>query len=255
MKFMNSEMSRDVTVVICDGTVDGIFTAIYKAWHIGTSRTRIGIGMQDMELFTTYEEVATDYEISAKVAHTIVEKISKEAYDYIYMAACAPDPERGEAIYRFMIRGMHLGFRVVEDFSNPYVEKVLKLRKRVWYESHHFMGFIRFSELEGVLVARFEPENNILPIVADYFEDRLSIEDFIILDSRRGIAALHKKRDHFVIAPVNDKIEEFTVQNSDDYSKLWKVFFNTIAIKERENYELQRNNIPLRYRTFMDEFM
>lgn len=39
-------------VCCCDGSVDGIFTAIYRAWEIGTSRTSISVTEgEDMELF------------------------------------------------------------------------------------------------------------------------------------------------------------------------------------------------------------
>jgi hypothetical protein len=39
------------------------------------------------------------------------------------------------------------------------------------------------------------------------------------------------------------------------YKKLWKSFFNSIAIKERENLKLQRQHCPLRRRKYMTEFM
>ena len=42
-------------VCCCDGSVDGIFTAIYRAWEIGTSRTSISVTEgEDMELFSEY---------------------------------------------------------------------------------------------------------------------------------------------------------------------------------------------------------
>jgi len=36
---------------------------------------------------------------------------------------------------------------------------------------------------------------------------------------------------------------------------LWKAFFETIAIKERANSDLQRNNMPLHYRKHVTEFL
>ena len=38
------------------------------------------------------------------------------------------------------------------------------------------------------------------------------------------------------------------------YVKLWKGFFHSISIKERENYERQRQHLPLHYRTYVTEF-
>jgi len=35
---------------------------------------------------------------------------------------------------------------------------------------------------------------------------------------------------------------------------LWKTFFKTVAITERINKKLQRNNLPLHHRKHMTEF-
>ena len=40
----------------------------------------------------------------------------------------------------------------------------------------------------------------------------------------------------------------------DTYGALWKIFHRKIAITERENAALQRNNLPLRFRPYMTEF-
>lgn len=39
-----------------------------------------------------------------------------------------------------------------------------------------------------------------------------------------------------------------------EYADLWKAFFESIAIPERENADLQRTNLPLHYRKHMTEF-
>lgn len=38
------------------------------------------------------------------------------------------------------------------------------------------------------------------------------------------------------------------------YRKLWKTFFDTVAIQSRRNARCQRSHLPLRYRTDMTEF-
>ena len=43
-------------------------------------------------------------------------------------------------------------------------------------------------------------------------------------------------------------------QNEAEYEKLWKGFFESISIKERENPHLQRTTLPVRYRREMPEF-
>lgn len=43
-------------------------------------------------------------------------------------------------------------------------------------------------------------------------------------------------------------------RTKEEYSDLWKVFFDSIAVKERENIKLQNNNLPVKYRKYMTEF-
>ena len=44
-----------VTVYLCEDTIDGIFTAIYRAWADGTSHTDVRVRTNDtMSLFETY---------------------------------------------------------------------------------------------------------------------------------------------------------------------------------------------------------
>lgn len=43
-------------------------------------------------------------------------------------------------------------------------------------------------------------------------------------------------------------------ETEEEYSDLWKVFFENIAVKERENKKLQTGNLPLRFREHMTEF-
>ena len=40
----------------------------------------------------------------------------------------------------------------------------------------------------------------------------------------------------------------------DSYEALWKIFFETEAIRERNNPACQQNHLPLRFRPYMTEF-
>ena len=51
-----------------------------------------------------------------------------------------------------------------------------------------------------------------------------------------------------------EKIRELD-ETKEEYSELWRVFFDSIAIKERENKKLQIENLPIKYRKNMTEFI
>lgn len=256
-----------IKVFICENSIDGIFTAIYKAWSSGYGHANVKIEEQcekntysSMQLFSEYIIVKTDPELALKVARSIKQKISEEVYEMVCYAALSDYHPKGDLIYRFLILGFYYGSNIVEHLSNDVVNQVFKLRRNVNNEAHHFLGFIRFSEMEGgLLVSVIHPKNNILSIVAPHFADRLPTERFVIYDKVRGKCALHVPGKPWVIAEIPD-LEFSSNINSlnnihDEYIDLWKTFFESIAIKERTNPKLQRNNLPIRFRKDMTEFM
>ena len=252
-------------ILVCDGTLDGIFTAIYKAYDLRYGHENIkividGENEQDynLELFSEYIIITTDFELSLKVSKSIQTKISQEAYEQVCKAALSCDPERGEAIYRFLILGFHMGRKVLSFLSNDAVIKIFELNRNVGNESHHFLGFLRFKEVgQGVLLAIFKPKNNILTLVAPHFSDRLNNENFIIYDEGRKIAMIHGRNRENVLLPMNEQmIQQIEAMNeeTEEYENLWSAFYDSICIEERKNEKLTRNNLPLRFRSNMTEF-
>ena len=138
--------------------------------------------------------------------------------------------------------------------GDAYVEAVRNYDN----ESHHLKGFLRFDEQEnGLLVARYAPKNNILGDLMEHFSDRMNGENFIILDEKRCIAGVHRPGiPWFIYRLSKEEYREFSdaYTEEDTYGALWKIFHCKIAIAERENVALQRNNLPLRFRPYMTEF-
>jgi probable DNA metabolism protein len=252
-------------IYLCDNSIDGIFTAIYIAWssRLGHSNVKIeekseGSKFSNIELFAEYIAVDTDNELSNKVARSIREKISQEAYEISCRVALSDYSGKADLIYRFLILGFAIGSQVVEHLSNEVVNMVFKVNKNVSNEAHHLLGFIRFSEQEnGLLTSIIHPKNNVLSLVAPHFADRLPTERFLIYDGNRKLAALHIPNTPWIIAEVpdidQDRVREVS-EYEDRYRDMWISFFDHIAIKERVNPKLQRNNLPLRFRGDMTEF-
>ena len=247
----------DKIICVCEDSVDGIFTAIYKAWEIGTSKTLIEIrGIKTMTLFAEYIEVNTDTELASKVAASIHSKISEEVYYYVYRAALADDSDKAQYIYEFLLKAFRMGKDIIHKLQDESVMKIFELARKVGNESHKYLGFVRFCELEnGILSAKINPLANVVSIVAEHFADRLHNENWVILDTTRNIAAVHRAGYGFVLT--NDiseqDLDQFSnkSENEEKYQLLWNRFFDTIAIEERKNKKLQQQLMPLRYRKYM----
>ena len=116
-------------------------------------------------------------------------------------------------------------------------------------------GFLRFEELEeGTLYAKLETKYSVLYFLGIHFSKRLNNQNYIIHDIQRSLAFVHTKEFKGV-----QKVAEFEAPKLSDaeqkFSKLWKTFFESVAIKSRENKKLQKRTVPLLYRTYMTEFM
>lgn len=252
-------------IYLCDNTIDGIFTGIFEAWSskLGHSNVKLeekseGSKYSNIELFAEYVAVDTDPLLAQKVARSIRQKISEEAYEMCCRVALSDYAGKADLIYRFLILGFAVGRSITEHLNHEIVNMMFKVNKNVSNETHHLLGFIRFSEQEsGLLTSIIHPKNNVLSLVMPHFADRLPTERFLIYDANRKQAALHVPNTPWIIADVPeldvDRVREVS-KYEDQYRDLWISFFNHIAIKERINPRLQRNNLPLRFREDITEF-
>lgn len=248
-------------IYLCDGSVDGIFTAIYDAWDSKKGHNCIRIEeleyFQNMELFTEYIQIEADSQKAEKVAAAIQKKLSEEAYEMVIRSALSKRIGRGDAIYRFLLLGFSYGPRVMEQVNHPYVHPIFEMNRNVKNEAHHYLGFLRFSELEsGVLFASIRPDNAILPLISPHFEDRLMQENWIIYDEGREEASFHEKGRNFFLRK-DLKLNRSEIENYSSAEErmqvFWQTFVDAIAIEGRKNQKLQYQMLPNRFREFMRE--
>ena len=247
----------------CEDSAEGILTGIYDAWasvhRHEENRIEVCTGEWEVPmLFAEYIDVIPDAEKSEKVQRSVRLRVSEEAYEMVMKAVLSGDPEKGEVIYRFLIYAFREGARAGKSYGNPWVMRLFEAVRNYDNESHHLKGFLRFDEQEnGLLLARYAPKNNVLGDLMEHFSDRLNGENFMIFDEKRRIVGIHRIGTVWFVYRLNE--EEYRMFASayvkeDSYAALWKIFHRKIAIAERENPALQRNNLPLRFRPYMTEF-
>lgn len=249
--------------LICEDSLEGIFTGIYNAYlkKMPHEQLHLCVGEEDnLRLFAVYENSLTDEKKAAKVAGTIIREFGKETYLAVCRALASQEKDKGEAVYKTIVAGFRMKNRkgLMGNLADPYVHRVFELARFTANEAHFHVEFLRFRELEnGILYAPIGPKNNIITFIMPHFADRLPLENFVIHDDIRGIFAVHPKRKEWFLT---NKEPEMAMQDygfskgEEEYSELFSHFFHTIAIKERNNYVLQRGMLPLRYRKYMTEF-
>lgn len=249
------------TVYLCEESLEGIFSAIYRAWSDGTSHTDVRIrstsSMNTMSLFESYIDTEADPELADKVVSSIQKKLSDEVYYYVFRTALSFDPDRASVIYHFLQKAFRIGNAIVKQLQDPDMMRVFELTRQIGNESHKYLGFVRFEEMNhGILVSKINPKSNVVPLIASHFADRLHNENWIILDTGRDFSAIHTANKGYYLTT---NLTEATLSevyhisdHEEQYQQLWSQFFHSVAIAERKNTDLQRNMMPLRYRTYMN---
>lgn len=249
-----------MTVFICGEEPEDIWCAVYDAWmsRLGHKNVRIEPAGWDQNLFCQYREVIVTEEKAQKVIDSIRKKLSEDVYELIYRAALAQDPLRGDKIYRFLIYGFSLGLETLHMLQIPAVYEIFQLNRSVEREYGQWREFIRFSQMKGgVLFGKICPKHDIIALLALYFAERMPSETWIICDQGRNKAVVYQADQGWFLWRTDSKQwQSFLEKETDEseFEKLWHVFHQSIAIRERRNLRCQRNLMPLRYRPYMTEF-
>lgn len=255
--------------LICEDSLEGIFTGIYDAYALREGHTHLHIQVgeeENLRLFSIYVHIIPDSVKTDKVARTLKERLGEHVYHTLCRAAASCYPDKGEAVYRTVVDALTAGSgrRVMENLKNPYVARCFELARFTANEAHYEIEFIRFQELVSgesgenrVLFSRIGPKNNVVPFVMPHFADRLSIENFMVYDENRKLFGVHPAREEWYLVSAGEDFtpKAFTLSEKEEgYQELFRAFHRTIGIKSRENKKLQRQMCAYRYQDYMMEF-
>lgn len=250
-------------VIICEDSMVGVFSAIYKIYeqHLEHERTHLRVeAEEEYELFTEYAVFEPDERRAEKVIRTVIREFGEECYRTMCLALSGCDKRKADNVYHMIVYGFTLKYRrnLIHSLANDYVNRTFQLAREVNNEIMHLREFVRFRELEnGVLFSRIGPKNNILTFLTPHFEDRLPNENFVIYDEVRNFSAVHPAYKNFILlhgTEYDSNILRDFSKEEESYAELFKLFCKSISIKERENKNLQRQMLPLRFRKYMTEF-
>ena len=240
-------------VYLFDGSFEGLLTCVFEAYNDKNAAIRD----QKAYIPSFLDEsrfVETDMDKFQRVYSSVPSKISQHAQEIIYRAWLSESEDAPDLILHFLRTGYRLGKKVESNIQDPKILAIIDLNRKVGFEVHRFTGLLRFSEIcDGIFYAGYEPDHNISMLLAPHFTQRLASQPFIIHDKKRNLCAVFDGHELIMTDEV-PSIPDAGTNTEDEYSALWKVFFKTIAIKERVNPQLQMQFIPMRYRKNMTEF-
>lgn len=236
-----------------DGEFDGFLTCIYKHYYekpatgIYESKTYQPVLLEEVKF------VETDHEKSDVVHKAMIEKFSETMYFNVYHTFLSNEYEKDTFLLKYLEVAFKHGYNTDRMRSVEAVFRVQKIGRQVGFEAHRFNGLLRFSDLGEYLYAKFEPDHNIVTLVADHFADRFKYEKFVIHDVKRQIAVIGYE-GRWLLTDFNQIVDDKVLEEEVFFRTLWKEYFNRIGIEGRKNLKLQQAFVPLKYRKHLVEF-
>lgn len=235
-----------------DGSFNGLLCCIFDSYAHHEILTAIERDEDAVPSLFASRRIETDQNHAVRVIKRVV-KESPFAADLLHRGFLTCLPEKELHLYRLVVRLLRDGPGFLRDFSDETVHPVAVAVRHLNGEAHLLKGFIRFSELGGVLASEIEPKNRVLPLLQGHFCARYREESFFIYD-RTHREALFYADGRAVIRP----LDAFQMAPPDEaeaaYRVLWKRFYDTIAIQERYNPKGRMTHMPKRYWNTMTEF-
>ena len=241
-------------IFITEKSIDGLLSCVYKAYTektfpeiVADNNIQLPIGAR----LTTVEE---DHAHASRVLTALVNYAGR---DIVYSLKTVLRHYSNDALtvaFKYVCKVLDEKQDISLMLSEPTVINFNDLTHQVLAEVHRYKGFLRFIETaQGILYGFYEPENDITEFITPHFVRRLGKNPFIIHDLKRGVIALHNDN---VTKYVNNSGQLFIElsENEKAINDLWKKYFNTVTIKERENRKLQNAWVPKKMRKHMSEF-
>lgn len=230
-----------------DDTFEGLMTAVFESYSLKPAPVSI-VGQQHQQVLGhQYLIIKTDNKKAERVVRGIQNKMGDKSYESVWTCSLSDNPDKADIIYKYIRLGMRLGQAVNFYIADERVAALNKLVSLVKRESSRFIEFVRFSKTAvGVYYAKISPENHVLPIMMPFFAGRFNSMPFLIHDTTHQIAGVYDTKEWFIcpaehLTPPDCSADEIKFQT------LWKRFYDTIAIRERINYNLRRQLMPKKY--------
>lgn len=243
------------TQVCCqyDGSFAGFLTCVFECFS----------NKEEPCQFRTFEDapcslyplrcVETDEARARRMYRSLRERLGPDCQELVTRGFLTCLPERELWLWRFLRMGYRRGPAVLRELSDPTVNTLFKAVRSLNEEAHRFMGFVRFSDVDGVLAGEIAPKNRVLPLLRSHFCSRCSGERFVLYDRTHHEALFHQP-GKWAILPVQNFQLGPAGETELAYRRLWRSFYQTISIEGRYNPKCRQSHMPKRFWGDMTEF-
>ncbi len=239
-------------IYVYDGSLQGFYCCVYESIYSRQLPTDILPEEEFAPSLFAPQWIETDSVKAQKVRASIGTKVSAAATELIETVFLSCLSHKEVIMLRFLRKGYREGSAILRKLGDPDVDALIKAQKHLGGEAHLLLGFVRFSDYDGMLAATITPKNYILPFIAKHFIHRFRNEDFLIYDKTHQVMLLYQNRQYEIL-PVDSLQLDPPSKDEQQYRALWKRFYKTIAIEARYNPKCRMTHMPKRYWENMTE--
>lgn len=245
-----------------DKTFEGLLTAVFDAYNRKTFPDRL-LGEEELEPLFTDEcyTVVTQVDKSNRVWQSLKKKLMSITRNMLRYAWLSEQTGSDELIFRYIRKTFDSKFSIEMNFADLDVLDMRNLAKKVEKERHHLIQFVRFQKAaDDIFFAPVSPVFNALPLVIGHFTDRFADQKWVIYDLKRNYGYYYDLKtvtemtldtaENFLDGKLNQKL---MAEDEKLFQDLWKGYFKSMAIKERINPKLHRQNMPERFWKYLTE--
>ena len=230
-------------VMLFDGSMEELLTAVYDVYVKKTEPVLYRTSDYEGNLIDEPYTITYDEDAFLRVRTAMRKKFSSETLSIISYALNHNDRTSPTLVLRYIMRCFE-NPRNAHDYQNELVMKVTKLSRQVSLESHRFTGYVRFSLVGSIYVAKIDPDHDILTFIAPHFAERFHEMNFVIYDERRQEAVIAQNGQWSLKKDI--QLDE-SMLKSDSSVERWQQYFTHISIASRANPKAQKRSMPVRY--------
>ncbi len=237
----------DLTL-LTDGSLEGLFTAVFDSYSYHPAPVSIyAASVCQQELGRRYLEIPTEERKAERVVTGLKKRLGSDGYARIWTGFQSSSIYKEDIIYKYIRFGMEIGQEIERRLTDERVRRLQKIDALVEREAGMLRQFLRFSKLEGgVYYGVITPEHNVLAMLMPHFVSRFRIQPFIIHDKTHGLCGVSDTKTWVIASDAELVLPTFSEDDA-AYRRMWKAFYDTIAIQERTNPVCRRSHMPKKY--------
>ena len=243
-----------------DKTFEGLLTCLFHAYNRRQFPERLLDLQEPAGLFDdNVLEILTDEALAGRVWQGAARLVRGEFLRGITSCWLSELPGVDELLFRYLRKLFDSKGKSVYNLADADVVACSQLWKKVSNECTRVIQFTRFQKTaDGIYFSALAPIYNVYPLALHYFRDRFADQPWLVYDARRsygyyydGKGVVQEVRFAETIEPHLPK--EKLAEGEELYQQLWQSYFKTIAIKERLNPRLHRQQLPARFWAYLTE--